>query len=362
MKMNKKIVIATGGTGGHVFPAYSLAQNFLKKKYFVDIIIDERGKKYLKKDDRINLKIINSKTIFKKNIFEIFYGIAIITKAFIQSYIYFLKSRPKIVFGMGGYSSFPACVAAKFLGIPFIIYENNLFLGKTNKYLLPFALKIFVAYSELEGIKKKYNFKIIKTGNIIRQEIINFDQDAIKSENIKILVLGGSQAAKIFGEKLPIIFKKCKSNNISLKIYQQCTPDQNSILEKQYLNEKIDFELFNFSENILEYFLKVNLVITRAGSSMMAELLNCNIPFISIPLPSSADGHQIKNAKYFEKKGYSFLINEKELEEKLYPLINSIHKDKSILYQVIEKQKTYTDKFVFKKIDEEIKKILDEKN
>ena len=99
---------------------------------------------------------------------------------------------------MGGYSSFPVCIAASILRIPFIIYENNLYLGKANRYLLPFAKKIFVSYKELEGIPKKFNNKICVTGNIIRKEILNFRSNNNPNDTkLRILILGGSQAAKI---------------------------------------------------------------------------------------------------------------------------------------------------------------------
>ena len=84
-----------------------------------------------------------------------------------------MMNRPSIIFGMGGYSSFPICIAASILRIKFIIYENNLIIGKANKYLLPFAYKIFVSYKQLEGIHKKYNNKVYEIGNILREEIIN---------------------------------------------------------------------------------------------------------------------------------------------------------------------------------------------
>ena len=107
---------------------------------------------------------------------------------------------------MGGYSSFPLCVAAFVLRINFVIYENNMVIGKANKYLLPLTRKIFVSYKELEGIPKKYEKKIIEIGNLIREEIIttNLLNNKIDNYNeLKILVLGGSQAAKVFAEQLP---------------------------------------------------------------------------------------------------------------------------------------------------------------
>ena len=264
---------------------------------------------------------------------------------------------------MGGYSSFPVCIAAKLLGIPFVIYENNLHIGKANKFLLPFTKKAFVSHLELEGISMKYKSKLIEIGNIIRKEIINFKEvNNSKDKKLRILVLGGSQAAKVFAEKLPLIFQKCLNSEIQLKIYQQCLPDHNELLTTAYKKMNLDCEIFNFNKNILEYFSKINLAITRSGSSMLAELINTNIPFISIPLPTSADNHQLKNAIYYEKNEYSYLIEEKDLSKKLFRLIELINKDRSLLDHITEKQREYSDKSVYENIDQEINKIINEKN
>jgi len=227
---------------------------------------------------------------------------------------------------------------------------------------LPFSYKIFVSYLSLEGIKKKYESKIIEIGNIVREEIINFNQkkNNLNGEKINILILGGSQAAKSFAEILPKIFEKCLKEKIKLKIYQQCLLSQNNELDKKYKSLNIEFELFNFSYNLLHYFSRIDLAITRSGSSMLAELLNCRVPFITIPFPYAADNHQMKNAKYFEKKGYSFLIQENEIEKKLFSLIKSIHKDKDLLNQMKEKQNNHSDKLVFEKINNIIKELINE--
>tara|TARA_B100000965_G_scaffold406151_1_gene443543 strand:+ start:84 stop:872 length:789 start_codon:yes stop_codon:yes gene_type:complete len=262
---------------------------------------------------------------------------------------------------MGGYSSFPVCIAARILNIPFIVYENNLSIGKTNRYLLPYCNKIFVSNNELKGIPEKYEKKICEIGNIIRKEILNFQANTeinLKDEKLSILILGGSQAAKIFAEELPEIFKKCKEAKISFKIYQQCLPEQNDLLIKFYKKLNIEFEIFNFTQEIISYFSKVNLAITRSGSSMLAELVNVKIPFISVPLPTSADNHQLKNAIYYEKKEYSYLIEEKNLNRELFLLIKQISDNKSLLNRMIKKQKEYSDKEVYKKIDEQIIKMI----
>ena len=263
-----------------------------------------------------------------------------------------------VVFGMGGHASFPVCAAARTLNIPFIIYENNIQIGKSNKYLLPLAYKMFVSYKDLIGIEKKYNHKVIVTGNIIREEILNFKKNnQLRSESLNILVLGGSQAAKSFGELLPRVFERCVTKNIKIKIFQQCIESQTVKLNEIYKKLNFNFELFNFTNNILEYFSKTELAITRSGASVTAELINCNIPFISIPYPHAADSHQEKNATYFEKKGYSVLVKEAEVEKRLFPLIESFYKDKKLLDKIIEKQKKYSDKETFMKINSVIKNL-----
>ena len=363
-KLNN-IVIATGGTGGHIFPAYSLAKHFIEKKYNVKLVSDKRGMRYLKDYQELNITQITSSTISKKNILGLTISIFITLYSIFRSSIFLLFNRPELVFGMGGYSSFPICIAAKILRIPFIIYENNLHIGKANKYLLPFTKKAFVSHGDLDGISKKHKDKICEIGNIIRKEIFNFKAEQNiyqKDKIIKILILGGSQAAKVFAEKLPKIFKECKVAKLSFKIYQQCLPEQTEYLTSLYKDLNVDFEIFNFSTNILNYFSKINLVITRSGSSMLAELLNANIPFISVPLPTSADNHQLKNAIYYKKNGYSYLIEEKNLNKKLFELIKLMHEDRSLLEQIVKKQKQYSDKEVYQNIDREIDKIINEKH
>ncbi len=357
MNDKKNIIIATGGTGGHVFPAVSLANYLSNNGFNLTLTTDQRGLKFV--DNKIvnKIKIINSAPLSKKNIFISIFKILI---AFFKSFIFLIKTRPKFIFGMGGYASFPICFAGAILKIPFIIYENNLSIGKANRFLANFAKKIFISYEDVYGIKDNHKNKIIVIGNILREKILNNSQvDKIETNNdLNILVLGGSQAAKIFAELLPDIFLECKKNMIDLKIYQQCLDEQKLNLQKKYEKNGINCELFSFTFDILKYYNISNLVITRAGSSALAELLNCKIPIISIPLPSSSENHQLKNAQYFKKKGYGFLVEEKNIKKELFNLLQSIHKDKSILNTIKINQKNHSDMNVFLMIKKEIYKIF----
>ena len=364
-KTKKKIIIASGGTGGHIFPAYGLAKHFIGKNVDVKISSDARGLKYLKDFPNLNVIKIPSSTIYNKNIFRLSISLTIIFYSVIKSILFLFQYKPNLIFGMGGYSSFPVCLAAKLVGIPFVIYENNLHIGKANKYLSPYAKKVLVSYKEVEGIPSQYKKKVYEIGNIIRKEIIDFSQkkqNYSRDKKLSILILGGSQAAKIFAEKLPKILEQCHKAGVPLKIYQQCLPEQNNYLTNLYNNINLECEIFNFSNDIINYFSKANLAITRAGSSMLAELINVNIPFISVPLPSSADNHQLKNAIYYEKNQYSYLIEEKDLDKKLLGLIKEINKDRSLLSFITAKQSQYSDNSVYDIIDEEINKLLNEKH
>ena len=162
MTKKNKILIATGGTGGHVFPAYSLASYFIKHNYNVELTIDKRGLKYLKNYENLNLTKIPSSPLIKKNIFKFIFSVLIILFSILKSLIFLLFNRPSIVFGMGGYSSFPVCIASTILKIKFVIYENNLIVGKANKYLLPFAKKYLFLIKILRVFQKNMIIKFLK--------------------------------------------------------------------------------------------------------------------------------------------------------------------------------------------------------
>ena len=360
--IKKNILIATGGTGGHIFPACSLANYLALKDINIILTTDKRGAKYLK-GQNFYLKELPLSPLKKDNILKFIFSLIIITFSIIKSFIYLLFNRPSIIFGMGGYSSFPICIAAIILRIKFVIYENNLIIGKANKYLLPFTNKIFVSYRELEGIPEKYNDKVVVIGNLIREEIFkSASLGNLSYDSLKVLVLGGSQGASIFAEELPFIFKKLKNNKKPIQIYQQCRKEQSEKLSEFYKKASIEHEIFHFSNKITDYYSKVNLVITRSGASVLGELINLKIPFISIPLPTSADNHQYKNAEFYLKKGYGYLLEEKDIKNKLYELINSILKNDSTIKNILISQKEYSDKNTFRNLFITLENILNEKN
>ena len=195
----------------------------MKKNYHIELITDKRGYKYLGDSKDLKIKFASIVQInHKKYSYNIYFSIFIIYSV-LRSLVFLILNRPSIMIGMGGYASFPICIAASMLRIKLLIYENNLIIGKANSYLAPFSKKILVSNKNLEGILEKYYDKVLPIGNILNKEIINFanpNEDAINLKKLSLIILGGSQAAKVFAEILPEIFKKMfrgryKSKNLS---------------------------------------------------------------------------------------------------------------------------------------------------
>ena len=137
----------------------------------------------------------------------------------------------------------------------------------------------------------------------MRQEILDLKNETkVDNKKLNILVLGGSQAAKIFGEKLPEIFIKLKDNGVNFKLYQQCVISQKDNLKRFMMIKKYITSCSILVLTLKNYYKVADLAISRAGSSALSELLHCKIPTIAIPLKSAADNHQEKNANYFEKR------------------------------------------------------------
>ena len=265
---------------------------------------------------------------------------------------------------MGGYSSFPVCVASYFLKIPVIIYEPNLVIGKANKILLPIVKKIFIASKNISGIQSKYKNKIFVSGYFLRKEIFQIEKIYKEKNNpdLTLLIMGGSQSAEVFGEKIPEIIVECYKRKIKFKIFQQCLDKQIKKIEEIYKKNNINFKLFTFSDKLSDHYRTSDLAITRSGASSIAELLNTRIPFIAIPLPTSAENHQYKNALEFENNGYCFLLNEKTIIPKLFEILEDLNKNRDKLLLLKNKMREHSDKDSLDKVVNFIEKFLNEKN
>ena len=359
--MTKKIIFSTGGTGGHIFPAINLMKHFFDNGHKVLLVTDVRGNNFIKNYSEFKSYILKSGTLTNKNFFKKFLSFFVIFYSIIRSIIILKKEKPDLIFGFGGYVSFPICFASKFFNVPLIIYENNMVLGRANKYLSLFSKKIFVAKKITVNFPEKYKDKTYEVGSILDKNIINcsISKKDNNKENFSILVLGGSQGAAIFGKIIPPVIKMIKNQGYEIKIIQQCVMNQKSSIVDFYEKNNIKNYVFEFDKNILELILSSNLAITRCGASTTAELVQTLTPFIAVPLPHSIDNHQYLNAKYYENKGCCWVLEQNNFNtENVFSLVIETIKNKNKLENIRENMKKNYNKNVYANIENEIKEFI----
>tara|TARA_B100000700_G_C14928180_1_gene800555 strand:- start:426 stop:1247 length:822 start_codon:yes stop_codon:yes gene_type:complete len=271
------------------------------------------------------------------------------------------KEKPDLIFGLGGYVSFPICFVSKFFNVPLAIYENNMILGRTNKILSFFSKKIFISKKIKFKFPEKYKKKTHEVGPILDKKIINqtYPQKARDDKKFSIITLGGSQGAAIFGKIIPPSIKLIKENGYEVEIAQQCLPSQKNSIINFYNDSGIKNNIFTFENNILNLILKSDLAITRCGASTTAELAYSLTPFIAIPLPNSIDNHQYLNGKYYEEMGCCWLIKQEDLNPKnLSNLIVEIINNKNKLENIRANMKKIHKKNVYDNVENELREFI----
>jgi UDP-N-acetylglucosamine--N-acetylmuramyl-(pentapeptide) pyrophosphoryl-undecaprenol N-acetylglucosamine transferase len=308
--MKSKILISTGGSGGHVLPAITIYDH-LKSNYETLISTDLRGLKYLDKENYnhiiVNTPKFNNLLLFPFSFLKVF----ILT---FKSLIILKREKISILISTGGYMSLPLCLAAKVLSIKIYLIEPNIVLGRANKFFLYFAKKLICYSKELINLPKKFEHKQTIVMPLIRKKYYNTDNYHNESNFFTIIIIGGSQGAKIFDTLINELLVKI-SKICSLKVIHQTSKKNTDFLEKFYKVNKIKNKVFTFDKNLNILLKQSDLCITRAGASSLAELSLLKIPFIAIPLPTSKDNHQYENAKYYKDKDCCWIINQENFNK-----------------------------------------------
>ena len=361
LKMTKKIIFSSGGTGGHIFPAINLMKYFSNKGYDVLLVTDIRGNIFLKNQAQFRSCIISTDTPSNKTFFKKIFSFIIIFFSIVRSIVILRKEKPDLIIGFGGYVSFPISFSSRFYDIPLVIYENNLILGRTNKNLLPLAKKLLIGAKITSNFPEKYKGKVCQVGNILREEIINYSALKKKNSNktFSILILGGSQGAEVFGRIVPSAIKMLKDKGHTIEINQQCIKQQKNSLIEFYKKNNIKSNIFDFTNNILDLISLSDLAISRCGASTTAELVHTLTPFIAVPYPHSMDNHQYLNAKHYEDNGCCWILEQDNFNSvNLFNLVMEIMKDKKKLQNVRESMKKNDSKNVYAKIENAIKEFI----
>ncbi|MDC3084474.1 undecaprenyldiphospho-muramoylpentapeptide beta-N-acetylglucosaminyltransferase [Gammaproteobacteria bacterium] len=310
----RSIVLVCGGSGGHINPAISLYEELIinDPDLVINFFSDRRGQIYLKELNNVNIKKISSSSPFRANLNSKLFFLIYISIGFIQSIYHLIRTRPRLLICFGGYTTLPSAFAAYLLKIPVIIHEQNSVMGRANRLISHFAKQILLSFKSTENLKQKFEEKVIFSGLPLRDKITTHSLSKNKKENsINILVLGGSQGAKIFTDLIPeaISYLPLKLKN-KLKIYQNCIHDDEALLKKKYKKIGVEFDIRGYYSNIGSIMASAEIVISRAGANTIFEICSIGKPSILIPLLNSIDNDQLKNAKFFFDKGACLIFDE----------------------------------------------------
>ncbi|WP_298237831.1 undecaprenyldiphospho-muramoylpentapeptide beta-N-acetylglucosaminyltransferase [uncultured Algibacter sp.] len=334
-----KIILSGGGTGGHIYPAIAIANELKKRNPESEFLfVGAKDRMEMEKVPQAGYKIkglwisgIQRKLTLKNLMFPF----KLISSLFV-AYKIIKKFKPNVAIGTGGFASGALLQMATMTGIPSLIQEQNSYPGITNKLLAKKAKKICVAYDGLERFFPED--KIIKTGNPVRQDLLDIEAKTVEAKNFfnlkhgkyTLLILGGSLGARRINELIEKELDFFDTQNI--QIIWQC----GKLYYQQYkiYNNTNNVQVYEFLNNMDFAYAAADVVISRAGASSVSELCIVGKPVIFIPSPNVAEDHQTKNAMAIVKNEGAILIKEADLdvdfENKFSQLIASPEKQKEL--------------------------------
>jgi UDP-N-acetylglucosamine--N-acetylmuramyl-(pentapeptide) pyrophosphoryl-undecaprenol N-acetylglucosamine transferase len=301
MTVSRNFVLAAGGTGGHIIPAYALGTELLRRGHQVELITDERGAKIPGCPDKMIAHILPAGRAAggprgwisaARNIWR---GRGMARQLF-------STFQPTAVVGFGGYPALPALLAAFAEDIPTVVHEQNAVLGRVNRLAARKVNAIATAYPDVKRIAANQAAKVKLVGNPVREEVIAlrgqpyppFMEDGV----FRVLVTGGSQGASVLSEVVPDALARLPLNlRRRLQVTQQCRAEDIETVRKTYSEHQIPAQLATYLEDLPERLGWSHLVIGRAGASTIAELTCAGRPAILVPLPTAMDNHQAFNVK-----------------------------------------------------------------
>ncbi len=337
-----RLIIAGGGTGGHLFPAVAIAEEFLKRdgRNRVLFIGTERGlEKRVLGDYGYPLRTIQVEGIKGKGIFRSIVGLSRIPRSMMQSWSIIRDFGPHVVLGVGGYASGPAVMTASLMGIKTAIAEQNALPGFTNRILGRFVKKIFLTFPDRDKFFSEK--KVVVTGNPVRAGICE-DSEGIgeDEEMLTLLVFGGSQGASSINRAVTESLPYLGDVKDKLIFMHQTGEKDVDEVSKAYLDSGMDAAVSPFIRDMASAYRSANLVICRAGATSIAEITAMGKASILIPYPYAIGNHQVLNARVLHDAGAARIILEDDLTgESLADLVTSLHSNRKMIRKMARKSK-----------------------
>ena len=307
------VILAAGGTGGHIFPAEALAGELKSRGFRLGLVTDRRGSAFKGTLGEIENHRILAGGIAGKSIIKKIISISELAIGTLQAYLLLRRLKPACVIGFGGYASLPTMMAAAMSSIGCVIHEQNALLGRANRLLAPRMAKIATSFSEMRGLPEGTADKVVVTGMPVRSQIAEKREhpypDAEGDGAVNILVIGGSQGATVLSEVVPSALDRMdKKIRDRIHVTQQCREEDLAAVGRTYQANNIKADLATFISDVPERLANAHLVIARSGASTVAEILTVGRPSILIPYPFAADDHQTFNARAVDGAGAGWIM------------------------------------------------------
>ena len=307
------VVLAAGGTGGHVFPAQALAAELVQRGYRLALITDRRGGAFGGSLSAVETYRIRAAGVAGKRLAALLLSGPNLAVGTVQARRLLKRLKPAVVVGFGGYASVPTMLAATFGGLKTAIHEQNALLGRANRLLALKVDRVATSFLASAGLPAGAHVKVTHTGMPVRPAVAAMRTRAYPglagAGPIELLVLGGSQGAQVFSEVVPeAVGQLADGLRRRLRIAQQCRPEDLESARRRYRALGMEADLAAFFDDVPERLARAHLLITRSGASSVAEITAVGRPAILVPYPFAVDDHQTANAHAMDEVGAGWLM------------------------------------------------------
>lgn len=336
----RTILLAAGGTGGHLFPAFALAEELTRRGWRIELATDMRGDRYGTGFPASEIHSIPSDTIRGRSPIALARTAMSLVSGIRQAYNLIGRMRPAVVVGFGGYPCFPPLVAAKLRGIPTALHEQNAVLGRANRMLVSRVSAIATSFETVKFLDASVRHKTHFTGNPVRDIVIEQAStpypavpSPVSGDPFRLLVFGGSQGARFFSECVPSALAGLDDQTRKrFSVTQQCREEDLEAVRATYASAGIAAECEPFFKDLPKRIAAAHLVIGRAGASSVAELTVIGRPSILVPLPHSLDNDQLQNALSLAQSGGAICVSQDDFTaERLRSDLTNIMNDRAML-------------------------------
>jgi len=318
MSSDTSIMLAAGGTGGHLFPAFALAEELKRRGVAVDLITDMRGDRYGSGFPARQIYQVPAATLAGKNPISMAKTAIALARGTRAAHAILGRVKPSAVIGFGGYPTYPPLVAARLRGIPTAVHEQNAVLGRANKLLAKQVTAIATSFEQVKFLDGALSAKSVLTGNPVRQMVIDSAAKPFSvpgpNDPFRLVVFGGSQGARFFSDAVPpALALLADDEKRRLSVVQQAREEDLARTREAYAAQGITATVEPFFKDLPARMADAHLIIGRAGASTAAEVTVIGRPSILVPLPHSLDNDQLNNARRLEAGGGGWCIEQRDL-------------------------------------------------